>query len=344
MLLTVAIPTYNRLSCLVETIDAVIPQLLEINAKEPGLVELLICNNASTDGTTEYLITLKENYPFINLHNEEINIGIDGNIHNCALHSKGKYVFSLSDDDIPESGIIFKIITNIKKFKEENRNGLFIFLNGYVFSGEYANTLPKHNRIFKEDVEDLVFNDKQSFVEHVGVWATFVSSFVYDREKWLVAAEDRRFIGTDIYLSYVLYSMLRNCSKMIILSNPLIAIRSQYSGNYKIIKAFCVEWSNLLNNVSIVEWGYSKHTNRKIFKTSFYRNLINKVIDVKKSNSLVPNDEMSAVMVALQEYPLERILMKLFLSANYRVILLCKKIMTICGVKTNNFMIGGKNG
>lgn len=110
--------------------------------------------------------------------------------------------------------------------------------------------------IFKEQNKDIVFQDKEDFIEQIGVWAAFVSSFVYKRDIWMRATEGNRFIGSDIYLTYVLYSALRFCTMMIIISKPLIAIRAQYSGNYKMLKAFCIEFGRLLNEVSVNEWGY----------------------------------------------------------------------------------------
>ena len=50
-LLSVIMPTYNRLS----TLKITIPILLEQVNRYPELAELVICNNASTDGTIEYI-------------------------------------------------------------------------------------------------------------------------------------------------------------------------------------------------------------------------------------------------------------------------------------------------
>ncbi|MCH1924611.1 glycosyltransferase family 2 protein [Shewanella sp. C32] len=338
--MTIAIPTYNRLKFLSQTIDALLPQIL---ARPNAEIELLICDNASQDGTCEYLTTLSKAYSFVKVHNEDSNLGIDANIHNCSVFASGEYVFTLSDDDIPENDTISEIIDNIKNIKLAGDKPTFMFLNGYVFSGEYNSSLPKNDRIFLENSKDITFKDRNEFVSHIGVWATFVSSFVYNRECWLRAAEDKRFIGTDIYLAYVLYSMLRYCDKMIIISNPVIAIRAQYTGNYRILKAFCVEWNNLLNNVATTEWGYSKLGNRKIFSKTFFSNLINKVIDIKRSSYMIPRDDRVAVMLSLHNFPVERLVMRTLFFLNYHGVIIFNKIITILGIRTNNFLLGGKN-
>lgn len=54
MLLTIAIPTYNRAPCLRMLVDALLAQIAEM-APRDGRVEILIADNASNDGTGEYL-------------------------------------------------------------------------------------------------------------------------------------------------------------------------------------------------------------------------------------------------------------------------------------------------
>lgn len=333
MLLTIAIPTYNRLDFLKETIDAIIPQIIDCNHQD-SLVELLVCDNASTDDTRLYLSSLVRKYEFIRVHEETTNGGIDNNIHNCALYAKGDYVFSLSDDDIPARNTIEKIVKYI-----EAKEDIFIFLNGYVFNGAYDGVIT-NDVIFKEKDNDVIFYDKQEFVDRIGVWATFVSSFVYKRDIWLKAAEGNRFIGTDIYLTYVLYSMLRFCPKMVIISKPLIAIRAQYSGNYKILKAFCIEFGRLLHEVSVSEWGYDIKRNNEIFRKSIYANLINKIIDVRSlPSSHIPEDEKYRIKETLRTHKCELLLVSCMMTLPVVFIRIIKRVLNILGLKTSNFNI-----
>src|ERR1039458_3439666 len=99
ILLTIAIPTYNRVHLLRQTVELILPQLRE------G-VELLICDNASTDGTADYLEALQ---PRIRHHRHPDNIGSEPNFSSCLTLSRGQYTWILCDDDLPCSNAVDNI-------------------------------------------------------------------------------------------------------------------------------------------------------------------------------------------------------------------------------------------
>lgn len=336
MLLTIAIPTYNRVHELKETIKYLLPQVVEVNKKYNDCVDILICDNASEDDTKNYIIKLKNEYSVINYYRANQNGGIDRNIHNCSVQSSSTYVFSLSDDDITEPGLIAALVDYLLKSEAENIKP-FIFLNAYVFSGKYETNQSRKMRIFNKDIGISEYISKDEFISKIGIWSTFVSSFVYHRKSWINAEKNEQFIGTDIYLTYVLFAMLRNSEKMTIFNYPYIAIRAQYSGNYRILKAFCMEWSRLINHVAINEWGYDKAQMRVLFRKTFYENLLNKMIDVKICNPKIPVDDYNNALKALDGYYIERVLAVIFLNANIKFIKAFKKVITLLGIKTDNF-------
>lgn len=90
-IVSVLIPTYNRVAFLKEAIDSVCAQTFED-------VEILILDNCSTDNTAE-LVT-KYGDPRIRYIRNDSNLGMVGN-HNKALEvARGKYIYVFSDDDV----------------------------------------------------------------------------------------------------------------------------------------------------------------------------------------------------------------------------------------------------
>ena len=95
MLLSICIPTFNRLPYLKEAIDALLPQ---IEKTMPGQVEFLVSDNCSTDGTADYLAAMQSNR--LRFWTNEVNIGGDRNFLKCISEARGDYVWLVGDDDL----------------------------------------------------------------------------------------------------------------------------------------------------------------------------------------------------------------------------------------------------
>ena len=88
-LLSICIPTYNRASIIRDCVDS----CLEINSKN---IEIVVTDNASTDGTYNELKDIKDSR-FKYFRNNQ-SIGYE-NIVRCILNSSGKYALVISDED-----------------------------------------------------------------------------------------------------------------------------------------------------------------------------------------------------------------------------------------------------
>jgi hypothetical protein len=105
--LSICIPTYNRLAELKTNLGFVIPQ---VAASPAGSVEIVIVDNASTDGTAEFIDTLPGRYPFVRVFHNAVNLGLDGNTAKCIEYAAGEYTALLSDDDFYLEGQVENIL------------------------------------------------------------------------------------------------------------------------------------------------------------------------------------------------------------------------------------------
>lgn len=95
ILLSICIPTYNRAIYLR---DAIKYALLAINSTN-GLVELIISDNCSNDGTLEILEGLPHD-PLIRYFRNKTNEGAVKNGLNCIELARGEYIWFVGDDDV----------------------------------------------------------------------------------------------------------------------------------------------------------------------------------------------------------------------------------------------------
>lgn len=93
LLLTIAVPTYNGARTIARSLATILPQL------QPG-VELLVCDNASTDSTLSVMEELVATHPRVRYLRNETNVGFDRNVDLCLLRAEGAFVWIMSDDDI----------------------------------------------------------------------------------------------------------------------------------------------------------------------------------------------------------------------------------------------------
>lgn len=149
--LSICIPTFNRADTLKEALDSVLIQL-EGNIK----IDLLICDNASSDNTQEIVNQYQRHFPIIRYHRNPENIGFDGNIVNCIKYAQGEYVWFLSDDDILLKGTLERVIKEITA-----HNPTIIYLNHATFLKD-PNKQIKHTYNKKDEIYN---NGKEYFLK-----------------------------------------------------------------------------------------------------------------------------------------------------------------------------------
>lgn len=109
ILLTIAIPTHNRLPYLKE----LLPELLE-QCKPYPEIEILIKNNDSTDGTQDYLSL--QQFPNLRVETNSTNVGGEENQVLCVESAKGEYVWIFPDDELLCPRGIQQIMNTLKRY------------------------------------------------------------------------------------------------------------------------------------------------------------------------------------------------------------------------------------
>ena len=119
ILLTIGIPTWNRSKELIECLNSINSQL-HGNTNLINCTEILISNNASTDNTKSKVLNYSSQYPDLNITYVEHlkNIGFDRNVDNIFKKAKGKYVWTLSDDDLLKENSIKLLLEYLFNFKK----------------------------------------------------------------------------------------------------------------------------------------------------------------------------------------------------------------------------------
>lgn len=97
--LSVIIPTYNRKELVPQTIDSA----LQFAANVPSAIEMIVVDDASTDGSYELLQDLYQKELFsevIRLIRSEKNMGVTGAKNLGAANAKGEWLLFMDSDDL----------------------------------------------------------------------------------------------------------------------------------------------------------------------------------------------------------------------------------------------------
>ena len=154
ILLSIVIPTYNRITFLETTVENIINQI-----KAGGLenyVEIIIGNDGSKDKTGEYVDKIKTQYGFVHGFNYEKNIGLSKGGEFLVKESRGPYILISGDDDLLRDGAIAYFI---KCLKQKKPNFILINTSNIV-------SLDDTNHNFKIVLENRLHINKDIFIEN----------------------------------------------------------------------------------------------------------------------------------------------------------------------------------
>lgn len=177
ILLNIAIPTYNRASCVEKLLNNIMPQVKEA----PEAVEVCISDNGSADNTKEIVEKFKNKYPgFIKYSRNEKNLGVDVNIIKVLEMSEGSFTWLFGDDDVMAKNALNEVINFILKNQEEKIGLIFVKTESYYFDKKTNQKVIWSNKIDKSKPDVFEINKKDiisvSFPEIVFITALILNN------------------------------------------------------------------------------------------------------------------------------------------------------------------------
>lgn len=224
MLLSIVIPTYNGQATLVQTLEKIVSQISTIGGVNTQL-EVVICDDCSTDDTVQIAKKFTKKYGFINFFQNPHNLGMDENFAMCVQKARGQFIWFCGQDDELLAGAVAKVLELLTKNPELG----FMYLN-------YEQYDQAHQKIICPSMMDTllvnkartplpkteeVFLTPKSYFDFLSDVPTFLPATVIRKECWQ-KVDQHLFYGTH-YIQYgVILSTLRLFPIMIV---PHVYIR-----------------------------------------------------------------------------------------------------------------------
>lgn len=197
--LTIAIPTYNGELTISDSLLSILKSLDLCVHDE---VEVIICDNASTDNTFNIVneIIINNKKYDIKYYANSTNKGADCNFDLAVKRAKGKYVWLFSDSErIVNEKSIIDIVKLLKK-----RYYDFLMLN-------YENPLDLRN------IPNLYDNGNDFFL-NTKFKSNLITSCIVNREEWMSYKLERYYGSCWIQIAYQVHALSpkRKCCVMFI--------------------------------------------------------------------------------------------------------------------------------
>ncbi len=203
--ISIIIPTYNRLEYLKSTLQSFSNQLKKFRSR----VELIVCNNASTDGTKNYLNVYSKKNKTISIINYEKYLPVGLSIDRSINNANNNFIIVWGDDDIPFNSLLYTLFEHI----DNDPNLDMIHFNRLAGYDKNDRNLKS---IFLQDREigsvKKKFNNISEFASKYFLNTTFISSILFRKNLY----EKNSNLNYERYLGYefiaTLYSNLKNKS------------------------------------------------------------------------------------------------------------------------------------
>lgn len=129
--ISICVPVYNAGSYLEQAITRILEQSYTN-------IELLICDNGSTDRSTIIARDFASHDFRVRFVQNHWNIGYSGNVYKVTSMAKGDFILFHAADDLMESDALENYVKTIEKEPSENRSNLILLSDFYVIntSGE----------------------------------------------------------------------------------------------------------------------------------------------------------------------------------------------------------------
>lgn len=280
--LSICIPTYNGGENLKYNVNKLIKMQPEYD------FEICVSDNASDDGTQEFMNAAASEYEFIKYHKNKENMGIAYNFDYVLNLATGEYRWLLGDDDEIVEENLGKVIQKLREHKPD-----ICVVNG----GE-----PRKDNIPKVlYLKSKLYKDKSELLSQIGEHMSWMSSLIICKN--VVCKIDIKSIVNNAFphLIALLKYIESNCNVYWI-DNICVKSQKETQHRYtnKIVEYFIGDWYKVILNLN----KYSENSKKNFLEAIIKRIFSNKAILVLRARNIINKQNINEVRNELRHYPL----------------------------------------
>ncbi|MGL5149698.1 MAG: glycosyltransferase family 2 protein [Clostridium sp.] len=258
-LLTIGIPTYNRAYFLNQTLSLIVKEVIN----DPR-VEIVICDNGSTDTTREVVSNYMSQTNNIVYFRHAENLGFDRNLKTIYDMSKGLFIKTHGDDDLILPSKINQIMNIIEKY-----NHIDLFFVSY------------HSAPFTEGIGiDNYIRDL-----HHSNGLTYITSIIFRRSAYNNIVNKDKYLASHIYQLYIQMELLKANPNYGLIGGGIVKPHSGGGGRrfYNLGEVFIKNYFTILREYLGHELSQAAYNSEKSF---VHNNIVIPILNQVKRNAL----------------------------------------------------------
>lgn len=216
-ILSICIPTFNRGPFIRETIESIVAQYTSD-------VEIVISDNASTDGTDEIVRDMQKRHERITYYRSESNVGADRNFLKVIELASGTHCWLMgSDDAICPEGVatVLDVL-----FRFPHISGFSV--NRVMYDYHMTKVLPGLDIFPSRAVDFYIYESPESAFRDLGIYLSFISGQIFHTESW---RQFSRPVGIEKYFNglvhlYIFAAMIKANRRWGAISKNVVQCRS----------------------------------------------------------------------------------------------------------------------
>lgn len=215
ILLSICIPTYNRADTIGQTLESILPQI------EEG-VEVVICDNGSTDETEAVVAQYRSLIPQMHYFRFEQNQGVDRCFIQSVAIAHGEFCWLMGSDDKIEEGSIRKILAVLRAHPD---------LTGISVSTRVYDSMLQSRLLSGRQPpfpQDCLLETFEQFFPSLYIYAGFLSGQVVKRIYWQEVVETKpveKFFNCYV-LVYIITQMVCQRPRWFYIHQPCVGYRA----------------------------------------------------------------------------------------------------------------------
>lgn len=246
-LLTIAIPTWNREAYLEKNLQQLQSETVMIHR---GLVEIIVSDNCSTDGTARVVEPFVHSGVVSKYIRNVSNIGWALNFAQCFDHARGRYVLLLGDDDFLCDGALVRLL----QILEAGEFGV-VCLRAYGFDVDFRLEYPGNGGGLTE------FSDPNEFFLAVNRRFTLLSACVLNKSL-IPDIDSKQFADTNLAAFHLVLRAGLASKRNLKMDAYMLACKRQNSFSYDWVKVFVEEFWRIMD--THIAYGLSPDCIRRI--------------------------------------------------------------------------------
>lgn len=286
MILSIVIPTYNRLTYLKANLSNTFSEVIKSGYNNE--VEIVVIDNCSNDGTFSFISNLCAEYVnFRYIRNDE-NIGSDRNIAKSYNEALSDYVLILGDDDFLRPNAL-SIICRV--LVDEDPDLVYMNTCGYVQSPSEI-PFSVSNKIKK-------FTKYSDFILSANIGLTCISSVIFSKKITLL--DPKHFIGTNLVQWGIALNISLVSGRFIKFKSYMVAYKRDNSGGYNYCDVFIDKLFDLFDSMFSQQYSLrnSLASHLLIYHYPYY---ILKLKKEKKFNKIMLNEQFDKYFSSIKIY------------------------------------------